>query len=276
MNPRTLPSVFHIGFHKTGTTYLQESIFPFAVDSLITRGRSNLRDLYNLESKGCWFHSDESISGKPWGSKVPYDEAFKNNLSMCIESLGVRKYIITVRPLDSWTKSLWKQYIHEGGYIQPRNFFNGDDPVVDLEACLMAPKVNWLKERAEVLLLSQQELRDNEFRSIQKISDFTGIRFDLDKIQKSKLKKQQNAGVSSKRQVQFLLKANLLNKKLEHVHPRLSLNNRYLRRLGLTPRAIAQNRLSGSTQELFEIDFDFSRSQYAAMVQDWEKIENQL
>ena len=267
------PGTFHVGLHKTGTTYLQQSVFPYAVDANITRGWTTLREFYNTEPRQHWLHSDEGISGKPWGGKISYGDAFRHNLSICQNMLGINKYIITVRPLESWTKSLWKQYIHEGGVIDPKYFFNGSNSIMNLECCLMAPKIKWLKNRADVLVISQEELKQSELTVIEKISAFTGICFDTSRFQSRSVKKNLNIGITSQRQTQFLLIANEINDKLKSIHPRLNLNNRHLRKLGLTPRYIAQNRLKGSNQTPFKIDFEFSRKQLDAVRQDWEEVQ---
>lgn len=276
MHQRVQSSIFHIGFHKTGTTYLQESIFPYATNTSLTRGWANMRDFYNSEPQSHWLHSDESISGKPWGGKIAYGYAFTNNLSICMKTFGVHKYIITVRPLESWTKSLWKQHIHEGGHVHPKSFFNGSNPILALEDCFMAPKIEWLKNQAEVLVISQQELKENELRVAKKISTFTGIQFDMEGLKSRGPAKELNVGISSERQTRFLLKANKINKRFRRIHPQFNLDNRLFRKVGLTPRHIAQNRLKGSIQSPFKIDFDFSRQQLDSIRKDWDEVQNHL
>ena len=265
--------IFHVGFHKTGTTHLQNHVLPHFAETLFTQRSSEFSSILDEYKYENWLHSDEGISGLPWGGTEPYDVQFYRNVEKCMTLFGVQKFIITVRPLKSWTQSLWKQHVHEGGTVLPQDFFNGNDNVLSLESCFMSEKIQWLQEKADVLVISADEIRKSELDVIEKISSFTGCDFDLSAYQNEEATFGSNIGIKSKRQVQFLLAANRLDSKLKTMHPGLSLKNKLSRRLSLTPRDIAQNRISQHHSEPFPIDFEFTEVQKDLMDEDWEKVK---
>ena len=268
--------IFHIGFHKTGTTYLQEKVFPFALDTEFTRHWESLSTITRSTSKSFWLHSDESISGNPWGSEIPYNEAFYRNIQGILNQFNNPKFIVGVRNLNTWTESLWRQYIHEGGILPPSEFFSGANPIIPLESCMMADKISWLKSKAETLVISQEELRNNPNNVINRISDYTGITFDLDAINEQKEQKELNVGVRTTTQVNFLVTANKIEQQLKAIHPKLILFYSLLKRFGITPRYIAQNMLGKFNSQKYLVDFRFNDTQKNQMETDWEEVSTFL
>ena len=70
--------IFHIGLHKTGTTYLQSHLFK-KLDVNLIRGWESHRDLLKKSHKRRTLISDEGISGDFMSDN--YDKIFYENLN---------------------------------------------------------------------------------------------------------------------------------------------------------------------------------------------------
>jgi len=263
--------ILHIGFHKTGTTYLQQYVFPSLADVTATRGWDPIWSTTNSSPKRIWLHSDEGLSGSPWGNEQSYKEGFYNRIETALEYFQPSKIIVTVRPLESWFESLYKQYLNEGGYLSPKEFCHAENGVITVDDCLMFPKLVWLSKRVpELLVLSQNEILLDPKSTIRKIENFCGTTI----TSSSKLHSKANVSVKTALQISFLRRANRLNQRLLiKIHPRLNLYNQRARKFGLSPRQIAQRLLARIPGSKAEVDFGHSTQDLVAMKSDWESIK---
>jgi len=120
--------VVHIGFHKTGSTWLQEHVFPHAQgviptthDKLayqlirdLTEGevfRRNTFEAYVREAPDRLLLSYEGIVGSPWNLGVTADERADRLLSVVPDA----DIVVVRRDPSELRRSLYVQYIQQGG-----------------------------------------------------------------------------------------------------------------------------------------------------------------
>lgn len=108
---------FHVGLHKTGTTFLQANVFPClrGVDNLVWR---NLEYFLRLESGKSYLVSCEGLSGSTFASTAQRVKA----ISLLGTMFPGARAIITIRPHGEYLKSLYSQYLRYGG-TQPFDGF---------------------------------------------------------------------------------------------------------------------------------------------------------
>lgn len=270
--------VLHLGFHKTGTTFLQEEIFPLLADTLLTRAHHDIWKKCENDTSNVWLHSDESISGSLWSSEDSYIQSFHRRTTNFCSIFEPKKIIVTVRPSEKWLPSLYKQYLHEGGTIAPDSFFDPIDGVIQLNDCLMLQKLQWIEKLGiEMLVLSQEEMRQNESRTIEKIEAFIGTTANNPTSPgTNSVKAPRNVGINTRRQYHFLIRANRLNHFLTSISRHLDLNNRVTRRLKISPRNIAQDWMSTSDSPSVSFDFSFNEKQMKAIRNDWIQLKEQF
>lgn len=125
--------IVHIGFHKTGTTFLQNNVFTkiegikyyshmhcatFFKDIMM---KSNFEfrlseNKYNLIEKE--LYSFESLVGI-FGLGYNAYEIARN-----LKDIGFKKIIISIRNQKSCFESIYRQYIQQGGVMKPKDFFD--------------------------------------------------------------------------------------------------------------------------------------------------------
>jgi len=101
---------FHVGLHKTGTTFLQANVFPClqGVDNLVWR---NLEYFLRLESEKNYLVSCEGLSGSTFASTAQRIRA----ISLLGKMFPRARVIVTIRPHGEYLKSLYSQYLRYGG-----------------------------------------------------------------------------------------------------------------------------------------------------------------
>ena len=120
--------IFHIGLHKTGTTFLQRYVFPKLknVNLFCTDGRP-FNGIEDLEKDKINLISIENLSGSPFSSNEFTRYTIMEELAKLYPNA---KIIVTFRNKNSWLKSLYSQYIKTGGtYTYPewrKKIFNAD------------------------------------------------------------------------------------------------------------------------------------------------------
>ncbi len=160
--PAATPAVFHLGLHKTGTTWLQQNIFqtnrgrtiryvddrrlirgPFVVDRYgafsAEAARAALEAASGAETHGALplVVSDEALTGFPFQMDLPRQVTFER-IRAAYPEAGI---IVTIREQVSLIRSYYGHYIRWGGTARLENFLaqpEGDDaklyrPVLDLD-----------------------------------------------------------------------------------------------------------------------------------------------
>lgn len=181
--------------------------------------------------------------------------------STCI--LGFRRH-------DRLVRSLYKQYLHEGGTRDVTALFALDGSGrIHPDELFFEQRLSFAQEHfSDVFVYTQEGLREDLDGFLKGLIDFLESEEPAGKIEPES----HNVGIKTSFQARLL---RVLNR-ADHVCRRLpfvpSLNNMVLRRLRLTPRDICQRRLaniSGHPFELPEEISSFLRSRYA---EDWSHI----
>jgi hypothetical protein len=217
-----IPLVFHIGMHKTGTTWLQNSYFSknkdfnllndtiepwnddllkeiISVDELdfnIQKVRKIIKsrfkdDVINIVSA-------ERLSGHPVSGG--YDmEKIANRISKISSKI---KILITTREVNSFIKSVYKQMVREGYCGTDHDFlFNNNWKTINTSKDYFLQKkiqdiYKEIFKPSNVLTLTFEEFKSNKKEFITKIENFLEL---LNKFDDKKTLKLVNKSYSNKR-----------------------------------------------------------------------------
>ena len=235
--------ILHIGLHKTGTTFLQNHIFPRLKNTNYFRGWHGLRNITNKNHKNILI-SDEKFSGDPFN--LNYIESFKNNIDNLHMLCPKATVLISVRHPKEWILSLYKQYIHQGGINYPDQFFDLENGHFKIEELSLKTKVKFLEEKfKKVVLIRSDSIKQNH--ELTKIFNSLELKFDINNNEIITSSKKSNVGIKYQSQLRFLIYFNRFDKKLTKFLniPSLYANTRFCnlfrKYFPLTPRKIAQN-----------------------------------
>ncbi len=187
--------IFHLGFHKTGTSYLQAHVFPrirnyntFSWAECDHIFRSLITDnvaFYQLEeTKKRWqalqadsalpsFFSYEEFMGPLFYQSSPNLETKVKRL----KQLGTEKVILSIRNQLGMLDSIYRQYIQKGGVVKSIDFLDADLRIFNLDYCNYGPIIKYLITefgRENVLVVMHEELKTDEQSFLAKIESFTG------------------------------------------------------------------------------------------------------
>jgi len=156
----------HVGLHKTGTTFLQENVFPFCDINFFKKPaiiKTELKEGVNLIS-------DEELSIGPHRKNCIAERyVFIDNLKRLFPDA---KIILCTREEQSWKESLYAQYIRYGGFLSKEDFLAS----IDAEYFKVDKYREYIEERFdEVLVCSFEELCADNDAYVQKICQFMGI-----------------------------------------------------------------------------------------------------
>ena len=136
--------ICHIGFPKTGTTFLQKNVFP-NISDVNYIDRTAIKDLsyaliekddsyYDAEkikadvakmhdSNSIMLISDEALTGHHIKTEFPN----RSQIARRLKAAGVSKIIISIRNQVDVLESTYKQYIKSGGVLKVSKFFDLGD-----------------------------------------------------------------------------------------------------------------------------------------------------
>lgn len=178
--------IFHIGLPKTGTTFLQQNVFPYLkninyYDCVGQKGqKGDFSEYYNpcyLKMKdGINLVSDERITGKGF-IKFPYvsiidrllilNQIYGNNIEI----------ILVTRNKKELYKSLYKQYAKHMYGINDYETWKKENLDPEIKEYDMLAFLVWFLWPDQHLILDYSELRQNQDRFIQRICNFIGVDF---------------------------------------------------------------------------------------------------
>jgi len=251
----------HVGLHKTGTTFLQNDVFPYLTDV----DYIHLDNRFLKESQKKWscqnqLTSSEALSGYPWKNNRKYRNRYENFENVAGKWLGSfensmcnlsqlfpdSKIIIVFRDHNVWIKSLYKQYLHEGGSKKFDDFFSFED-----KKTVLAPidfsfesRINILLkyfERENVFIGNYIEFRSDKENFLKKLNHFVGAVYKDADVRI--VRKHNNLGVK-RTQAGLLRQFNRLDNLLSKSRFLPTMYNRLFHKLGISPRIICQNKLS--------------------------------
>lgn len=198
------PVVFHIGFHKTGTTWLQNSYFadgdsfnllsdaarpwddPILRQLIATSNadfnRETLEHLIQLKYKKNKLNiiSAERLSGHPISGGHDAQQIAERIHSRPAKD----RIVITTRQVNSFCGSVYKQMIREGYCGTANTFFLGGHWKTlgtTKDYFLQEKTITFYKNKfgdENVLVLSFEEFKKDKLSYIKKLNDFLGIQIN--------------------------------------------------------------------------------------------------
>lgn len=195
----------HIGLHKTGTTFLQEAVWPFWKGLYYAGKPYGIRPLegfLNAPYNACLF-SNEHFTTAPTGDfmvrRGPGIPSWAQHRQQRIERLYSllpnASIILGLRRQPELVRSLYSQYLVWGGYRKIEEFVSIDDPEATIcgSDLLFAPLISEIIRRWDrVFLFDSRELH----QSLDGLVADLGAFFQLSTRPKVKYKAKRNERIS--------------------------------------------------------------------------------
>lgn len=181
----------HIGYYKTGTTFLQNVIFPSMDLSYhnIDTSTEILKDVIFTDDLD--YHKDYVISAlenavKPnavnlfsfeslVGPMFMYPGINRSNIANRLYELGFRKVIITLRSQYNLIDSFYRQYIQVGGVLKFRKYLESDffnDQFFLFAGFVQHYQNIFGKENIKIVL--QEDLKSHKEKEVNELCSFLG------------------------------------------------------------------------------------------------------
>jgi len=182
--------IVHIGYHKTGTSFLQQHVFPnmqginYYDYAYCTQLFAPLLQQNTLQfNANIWakklhqnpntLYSFESLVGNMGTGLYNVEIAYR------LKAMGFTKIIISIRNQQKMLESLYRQYIQQGGVVKSKAFFDEKMGLFNWHYCDYYPlicKYVQLFGKQNVHILSQESLRNEASIVIQNLVQFTGAK----------------------------------------------------------------------------------------------------
>ena len=157
--------IIHVGCHKTGTTFLQECVFPYIDGVLYYYKPENVEEIPIIGKKPVL------ISNEEFSRSMPTRDKQLETLLQLKNLYPNAKIIIGVRNDASWMRSCYAQTIKTGGYMSWEEFCstysNCRVPIIFYYYC----KMMW----RDVLLYRHEDLKKDHWKVIKSMCDFMGV-----------------------------------------------------------------------------------------------------
>ena len=182
---------FHIGFHKTGTTYLQNNVFPNITGvSYVPRfaGLDLLNGLINHENykkeqtlkllmpyvkEDVVVISFEGLVGQPFYSNTELSLRIAQRISL-FENPHV---IVTIRRQENIIDSLYRQFIQQGGKEYFVDFIDEENQIFDFDYCDYNRLISAYEKfigTENISIFTQEELKQNPNETISRLLNVLG------------------------------------------------------------------------------------------------------
>lgn len=238
-----LQTIFHVGLHKTATTFLQRRVFPRLAEIAFVPSPARVRTIFSaLESKRTLLVSDEGMSGIPYrGDWLGQFRVSMAGLAHMFPAAGI---IIGFRAHADLIRSIYKQYLHEGGTEDIRFIFDAarSDSLLRPADLSFSARLELLGRLFgdRVFVYTQEEIRDDLPGFLRDLRTFLCL---PPRAYDDLISRPINVGVG-KLQGRILRRLNQLDGKLRRVPLVPTLNNRLFQRLDFDPRGLCQRRLA--------------------------------
>jgi len=160
--------IIHVGLHKTGTTFFQNQIFNKIPNAKLIR-RPNLTT--QLHKSKMNIISSEALSGAPYiisDAKIRFTIA--DRLKSCFPEA---KIILGIREGKSWLKSLYSQFIRNGGFYE---FDGWLEKVVDKDYLNQDSYIDYLKSLfKDVYVFRFEDFCNNKKKVVTEMCKFMEI-----------------------------------------------------------------------------------------------------
>lgn len=259
--------IFHIGLHKTGTTFLQNEYFPKLPLTYLSGSEPfyKILEIIKANDKKILL-SEENFSGQLFSGRK--DQQFFDTISSIKSAFPEAKIIIGFRNHIEFIVSSYKQMLHEGGIFSFNDFYNLNDTGVlkdkDLNYRGMLEILN--SNFNDVFVYTMDDIKNINSFNLE-ISRFLGIINDEIIINKRIL----NKSVQSSFQVTTLLNLNRFDNKFKRLFGFKLLYSKFFKVFRITPRFLCQQYLP-SNGRLFSIDKNLYDEIESKFEKDWEFI----
>lgn len=204
--------ILHGGFHKTGTTFLQESVFcklsdiiylgkPWKDDKILeivdyfytandididtesirTRFQLYLEEELKLKNTNILLSSEGLFSGYEW-----FGRYYVHMLERIKNLLQPAKLILGIRNQSDYIKSIYKQYVREGGQLSFTEFLHTEEVksglMPKLKYDLVIETMYDIFGKDQVHIYQQEKLKSNCHEEIKKIIKFIDSDFDVNSV----------------------------------------------------------------------------------------------
>lgn len=270
------PNIFiHIGAYKTGTTFLQERIFPFW-PNIIYINDLWLSYIVLLEKDKKYIISNETLFGRPWArnNKLTWADERQLIIKALSRLFPDAQILVSFRKHSHFILSLYKQYLHEGGVRKLEEFYDffEDRGVVRKDDIDYMATIKLLEECFELkpFVFTLEEIRDNLYGLLQRFQKLFGEKAPTVEPFAGKVP---NPGVKYW-QGKLLRILNIIDRRSELFRKyggplRLTRNSTLKYRID--PRSLCQERLRGLSKRPISFDKpseDLVNSYYA---EDWRR-----
>ena len=167
---------FHVGLSKTGSTFLQQQIFPHFKDVhyIPTVKYRNALDLI------------PKIKSEKLLVSREFDQQFEAEIKKFSKQYPDAHPIIVFREPGSWAVSNYKRFVKNGHPIAFREFIDiqNDNGLFKIEDFKYSRYLSLLENHfnQKPLILIYEDLRQNPQTFLQKIADYLGIKIDVTKL----------------------------------------------------------------------------------------------
>lgn len=171
MTQQDQPQIFfHLGFPKTGSTFLQRRIFPY-IPKIRFFKKHHFRKYKKLKPR----------NGEKYFFTYEKDINVKSEMDNIKEKFPENSYIILVfRPHYNWIVSKYKNYIRKYGHRTFNKYFSttGQDCHLNIGPDFYTSTANYAKNLfpERTLLLNYEELKHSPELFMRKIYNFMGLK----------------------------------------------------------------------------------------------------
>ena len=163
---------FHLGPKKTGSTYLQQNIFP-RLKGIEYFGKGDLKNYKKILDAG---------TQEKYLFSREFDESLEGRMRGIASDVPQAKIILVLRRQDSWLASKYKYHIKKYGGLEFGEFFDleSDTGFCKKEELCFRTKIEWIENLFEnkPLILIFDDLKNRPDMFIKQITDFLGVQID--------------------------------------------------------------------------------------------------
>ena len=166
---------FHVGLAKTGSTFLQNNFFP------------KLKDIKYISTHKYWrcINIIKRTNYKSYLISREFDRQFEFEVKKILKEFPQTKIIVVFRKHDKWISSQFKRYSKNGYHWSFEKFYNNENTGFwRKEDMLYSIKMDIIKKysKNKPLVLRFEELKENPYSYLSKISNYTGSRYSKSDI----------------------------------------------------------------------------------------------
>jgi len=179
----------HIGYPKTGSTFLQKAIFPFFESTDYFHSQQTFTEIVWQAVQKKLFISHECFSGAPVRTVRLGPKGWINSRNQRLGFLASifpsANIILVFRPHGEWLSSMYRQYLYQGGALSYESFFSLDeDLLIERDGLFYQNIFNAVKEQfnGRILCINYKGLRKNPEKIYTALEEFIGAKL----IQKGK------------------------------------------------------------------------------------------